>query len=552
MQKPPYSLLSLLCVSLLAVTISRGSDSDQDASTGDEMGTVYFPLTGTPAAQQHFERGIKLLHHMTYASAEEAFNAAIEADPHCAMAYWGRAMTIVHPVWPDIPSEARLKAGWKLIEEARKRGPKTDRESAYIETMAAYFENGWEREEKDRLISADQAWDKLQEAYPEDLEAAAFYALYHLAPARFLPPDRTYEAQITSGYIAEEILLSIPDHPGALHYQIHAYDFPALADRALEMCGLYGDVAPNVPHALHMPTHIYTRAGLWDQSIALNLRSAQASLDQTAASGEVSFEYLHAMDYAVYAYLQQGQYAEAAKIRDDLLSLQRPISKMAQIASAFAFAAIPARCALEEQRWADAAQIELRQPSIFPWEEGFLAQEAMVYFARAIGAVRSRNLDTARSAIEDHRLLAEKIETEFPTTYWSAQAKTQHGALLAWLAFIEGDHETALNLMREASALESITEKEAVTPGEVLPAGELLGDMLFEMGRNQDAVAAYQTVLERSPNRFNSLYGIGRAAEAQGDLETATRYFELLIILGKKADPETNRLQHARTFLAGH
>jgi len=545
-------LTFILGVFFLIAVPGSGEDQYSSSPHDDQLGTIHFPLSGNLVAQEHFIRGIKLLHHMTYAMAEKEFLAAIESDPDCAMAYWGQAMTFVHPVWPDIPTEERLRVGWALIEEARSHGPKTERESDYIETLAAYFENGWELEEKDRLLRVDAAWDRLQAKYPKDLEAAAFYALFHLGPARFLPPDDTYEAQIISGSIAEEILESIPDHPGALHYQIHAYDFPALADRAIEMCGIYGDVAPNIPHALHMPTHIYTRAGMWEKSISMNLLSAQASLDLSAASGVVSNEYLHALDYAVYAYLQQGRHEEARKIRDELITLEGPFLSLALVAGAYALAAIPARCALEDKRWEDAAQIELRQPASFPWDERFIAQESMIYFARAMGAVRSGDLDTAREEIEAHRILSEKIAAKYPVTYWDAQARTQQGSLLAWLAFAAGKHDSALILMREAAALEAITEKEAVTPGEVLPAGELLGDMLIEMELYADAAVAYQSVLERSPNRFNSLYGTGRAAEAAGDQKTASRYYTLLLDLGAKADSNESRLQHARTFLAAN
>lgn len=515
------------------------------------MGTIQFPVSGTDKAQAHVQRGTKLLHHMIYEEADKEFASAIEADPDCAMGYWGRAMTIVHPLWPGIPSESQLRAGWELITEARARGPKTPRESAYIETLAVYFSEAWEREEKDRLIDLDLAWEKLTREYPEDVEAACFYALFHLAPARFLPADKSYRIQLTSGAIVEGVLVQIPDHPGALHYQIHAYDFPALAGRALEMCGLYGDVAPDVPHALHMPTHIYTRAGIWDRSIELNLRSAEAAriLDET--EGGLGNHYLHALDYSVYAYLQRGQYAEAERIRDQALSLEGPYRE-GEFAGAFAFAAIPARCALEEQQWEEAAQIKPRQPEWFTWDERFIPQESMVYYARAIGAIRSGDLVAARRETEAHKQLADQIAVRFSGTYWDAQANTQQLAVRAWLAFAEEHDDEALAMMREAAELEAVTEKAAVSPGEVLPAGELLGDMLTEMGKYEEAGAAYQKVLERSPNRFYSLYGTGRAAEAHGDRNKAVRYYELLLTLAIDADPELPRVQHAKSYLAAN
>ncbi|MCZ6672966.1 MAG: hypothetical protein O7C75_08505 [Verrucomicrobia bacterium] len=539
----------VLSVFLLCACSNKNGNQ---SAVGDQMGTIQFPVSGNDKARRHMERGIKFLHHMTYTEADKEFAAAVEADPDCAIGYWGRAMTIVHPVWPDIPNESRLRAGWELIKEARARSNKTDREHAYIETLAVYFENGWEREEKDRLVELDQAWEKLQKKFPKDVEAACFFALFHLAPARFLPPDSSYRIQRQSGSIVEEVLKQIPDHPGALHYQIHAYDFPALAGRALEMCELYGEVAPDVPHALHMPTHIYTRAGLWDKSIELNLRSAEAARKLDAKAGGPGNAYLHALDYAVYAYLQRGQFKEAESVRDQALSVEGPYIGLNMFSGAFAFAAIPARCALEGQQWEKAAQLEPRQPEWFSWDERFIPQESMVYFARAIGAIRSGNLDSARREIKAHKQLADQIAENFPTTYWDAQAITQQLAVRAWLAFAEERGEEALSMMWEAAELEAVTNKEAVTPGEVLPAGELLGDMLTEMEQYEDAVSAYQAVLERSPNRFYSLYGTGRAAEADGDTKTATRYYELLLALTEDADPEQPRLQHAKSFLAAN
>lgn len=535
----------LICVLLLCAC---GKKDDRHSTIGDQLGTIQFPVSGNAKAQEHVQRGTKLLHHMIYEEADREFAFAIEADPDCAMGYWGRAMTIVHPLWPGIPSDSQLRAGWELIEEARARGPKTPRESAYIETLAVYFSEGWEREEKDRLVDLDRAWEVLSSEYPDDVEAACFYALFHLAPARFLPKDKSYRIQLTSGAVVEGVLEQIPDHPGALHYQIHAYDFPALAGRALEMCELYGDVAPDVPHALHMPTHIYTRAGLWQKSIELNLRSAESARLLDEQKGGLGNHYLHALDYTVYAYLQRGQYAEAERIRDQALSLEGPYRE-GMVAGAFAFAAIPARCALEEQQWEEAAQIKPRQPDWFTWDERFIPQESMVYYARAIGAVRSGDLVSGRREIEAHKELADRIANQFPGTYWDAQAQTQQLAVRAWLAFAEEEVDEALEMMRAAAELETATDKAAVTPGEVLPAGELLGDMLTEMELYEEAGAAYQAVLERSPNRFYSLYGIARAAEADGDTKKAARYYELLLDLAVDADPEQPRLQHAQSFM---
>ncbi len=540
----------LLCLILLCAC---SSDSDRLSTSDEALGTIHFPVSGNFDAQEHMERGVKLLHHMTYVEADKAFSAAIEADPDCVMAYWGKAMTIVHPLWPDIPNEARLKAGWELVEEGLIRNAKagTAREGAYLETISAYFENGWEREEKDRLIDVDRAWNELRAAFPEDLEAATFFALFHLAPARFLPLDKSYRIQTTSGLIVEDVLRQVPDHPGALHYRIHAYDFPALAGRALDMCGLYGEVAPDNAHALHMPTHIYTRAGLWERSIDLNIRSAEAAQKQDIEAGGIGNDYLHALDYTVYAYLQRGQYEEARSIRDQILSHPGPYAAKNMKAGAYAFSAIPVRCALESQRWEEAALIEPGQPKWFAWDERYVSDQSLVYFARAIGSVRSGNLNAGKKAIELHKELADQISVKAPATYWDSRARAHQLASRAWLAFAEGRTDEALTLMRNSAEVEAATEKEGITPGDVLPTGELLGDMLMEMGRYEEALAAYQAVLESSPNRFYSLYGTGRAAEQKGDAKQAERYYRLLLNLAKDADAREIRLEHARAFILG-
>lgn len=539
----------LLCT-FIVVGCGGKRDQDETAVIGDKLGTTRFVVTGNTAAQKHMQRGIKLLHHMTYSEADKAFAAAIDADPDCALAYWGRAMTIVHPVWPDIPDEALLRQGWELINKASTRKVVTDHERAYIAALATYYKDGWNREEKDRLADLDKAWEKVYAEYPDDVEAACFFALFHLAPARFLPADSTYRVQLTSGAIVSRVLERIPDHPGALHYQIHAFDFPILAGRALDVCRDYSEIAPQVPHALHMPTHIYTRRGMWEKSIELNLRSAQASWDLWESVGELSFEYLHALDYAVYAYLQRGQQAEAESLMQEIRAYEGAYQNVNLPAAAFALAAIPARCALEGRKWEVAAQLEPRSPESFPWDDRFIAQESIVFFARAIGAVRAGNLDSARLEIAAHLRLADQISERFPGTYWDKQARTQQLSARAWLAFVEGSEDEALVMMREAADLEAVTEKEAVTPGEVLPAGELMGDMLTEMARYAEAVAAYESVLDRSPNRFHSLFGSGRAAETAGENEKAAKYYKaLLAVAADHGATDRDALKQAATFL---
>ncbi len=509
------------------------------------LGTVQFPTSCNRAAQRHLERGLALLHHMTYEEAHESFAAASDADPECGMAYWGRAMTYIHPLWPDVISEERLAEGWELVARARATGEKTDRELAYIEAIEAYFEDGLERQEGARLASFAEAWRRVHESYPDDVEAAAFYSLAHMATAA--ASDKSYERQRLAGRIAERVLEQVPDHPGGHHYVIHAYDLPALAERALEVARNYGNVAPQVPHALHMPSHIFTRLGLWQESIAWNRRSADAARSPT---GEVSLHHhLHALDYLAYAYLQGAEDRKAEAVLRGMHRLEPPFHP--HPAGPYTFAAVPARLALERQRWQQAAAIEPRQPSAVPWDR-YPHIEALSHFARALGAARNGDPVQAREGVRKLGELHERVAASVEPYDWASQLEIQRLTAEAWLSLEEGDTQRALELMRTAADLESSTEKSPLTPGEVLPARELLGDMLLEMGAHDDALAEYERSLDRSPARFNSLYGAGRAAALAGDAGKATAYYRQLVENCRQAETTRSRLEHARTFLAGH
>jgi tetratricopeptide (TPR) repeat protein len=374
--------------------------------------------------------------------------------------------------------------------------------------------------------------------------------LFQLAPARFQAKDKSHRLQIEAAQQLEKILAQLPDHPGAQHYKIHAYDFPMLADRALEVCETYGGIAPDVPHALHMPTHIYTRRGQWEKSIEFNRRSAEAARKLGQAAGALNGHQPHALDYMAYAYLQRGQYHEAERIRDEILTLTGPYSHVQPAAMGFAFAAIPARCALEQQRWEDAAKLRLRQPAAFPWGQQYLNCDSIGHFARAIGAARSHQLELARAEIVELEKVAADLKTQKKAAYWSSQAETQLLAARAWVLHAESKDEEAIAQMQRAAQLEATTDKEAVTPGEVLPAGDLLGDLLLECGKPAEALAAFEAVQAASPNRLNTLYGAGLAAERSGDVAKAKQYFTQVVAVGSAADPTVTRVKHARDYIA--
>lgn len=509
---------------------------------GDQLGTVQFPVSCHTAAGKHAEWGLALLHHMTYEGARAAFAAAVENDPDCAMGYWGQAMGFIHPLWSDPPGEADFQKGQTLVKKAETRGKKTPREEAYIAAVAKYYAEGWNKEEKANLAAFEQGWRKVHEQFSDDPEAASFYALAHLSTAD--PADKSYVIQKRAAAIAQKVLKSIPDHPGAHHYMIHAYDYPPLAEKALEVARHYGTIAPEIPHSLHMPSHIFTRLGLWQESIDMNRRSAAAALKH--ATGEkFSLHYLHALDYLAYAYLQRGEDQKAQEVLNTIKSLEGPVQT--HLASAYAFAAIPVRVVLERQQWAEATGLKARLIDNFPWEK-FPAMEAITYFARALGAARSDEVEAARQALEKLEALREQTQAE----YWRNQIDIQQLSAKAWLAYQEGKQEEALEVMQKAAKMEAGTEKHPVTPGEILPAHELLADMLLAMGRYRDAHSAYLTALERSPRRFNSLYGAGRSAELEGDLRKAALNYERLVVAAAKTDTGRERLQHAKAFLTAN
>jgi hypothetical protein len=520
-----------------------GAAKDHQDAYGEQLGTVRFPVSCNEAARQQAQRALALLHHMTYEGARATFAAVTEADPDCAMGYWGQAMSFIHPLWSDPPSKADFERGQALVHEAKDRGQKTERERAYIAAVEAYYAPGQNRDEKANLASFEARWQKVYEQFPDDPEAACFYALAHMATAD--PADKSYTKQKRAAEIAEQVRARIPDHPGAHHYIIHADDYPPLAEEALDVARSYGEIAPEIPHALHMPSHIFTRLGLWQESIAMNQRSAAAALKHPVDE-KISLHHPHALDYLAYAYLQRAEDAKAKDVLNTVKSIEGTIQ--AHVATAYTFAAVPARFALERQQWAEAAALEPRAPSTYGWNT-FPAMEAITHFARALGAARSGKAPVARQALDT--LTALHQQAAETSAYWAKQIEIQRLAAQAWLTYQEGKPEEALHTMRQAAEMEAATEKHPVTPGEILPARELLADMLLARGIYEEAQTQYLAALERSPNRFNSLYGAGRAAELGGDGDKAALYYRKLVEV-TAADAKRERLQQAKTFLATH
>ena len=538
--KAGTSIITLIVLALAVGACLSPDDGLRSAEYGSRLGSVDMPMECSGDANELARTGLALLHHMTYEGARAVFADAREADPSCTMAYWGGAMTYIHPLWSDPPTEEAFAAGAELATAGLALDGVSDVEQAYLSTVDAYYSVGRQNVESPNLIAFAEAWASVHERFPDDPEAALFHAVTQISIAD--PSDRSYERQLHASEVASGILERIPDHPGAHHYVIHANDYPALADRAVSVARSYSEIAPAVPHALHMPAHIMTRLGYWPESVDLNTRSSEAAL-QHPSGDMVSPHYLHAADYLVYARLQQGDDAAAKAWVDTIAALEGP--HVAHPASAYAFAAVPARYALERQQWTEAASLKPRTPDDFLWEQ-YPAMDAIAYFAKGLGAARSGDVETARTAMTELGALRDRTADTAP--YWSNQIEIQRLSVEAWVDYSDGRTEDALTKMRRAAEMESATDKHPVTPGEVLPASELLGDMLLELGEYDEARAAYDDALARSPNRFNSLFGAGRASELAADNAQAATYYERLIAMASGTS-DRDRLHHAREAL---
>jgi hypothetical protein len=532
-----------ICASATAVFLLSAAGFAQEHVHGqpgaERLGTVHFTTSCTASAQPQFDRAVSLLHSFEFGPAIAAFDAALESDSSCAITQWGIALSHWgNPFAVGIRPAAQIQQGRAAIERGRAIGAKTDRERAYIDAVAMLYADADRRTQQARVEAYRDAMRALTRRYPDDTEAAILFAL-SLTAAEDLG-DKTYASRLQAGAILEPLFEKYPDHPGLAHYIIHSYDVPALSARALEAAKRYAEIAPSAPHALHMPSHTFTRVGLWQESIDTNIASARVAKEQNATGEE-----LHATDYQMYAYLQTAQDAAAKRLLDDLPSIaarfdQGAVASAAPPAAArYANAAIPARWVLERGAWAEAARLEIR-PGGLPYTE------ALTEFARAIGAARSGDVPAARAALERLEALGAR-QAGMNETYWAGQIDVQRRAAAAWLAFAEGRRSDALQEMRAAADAEDRTEKAAVTPGPLAPAREQLGEMLLEYRDPRAALVAFQATLKKEPNRFRALYGAAGAAAQSGDSTTAGRYDEQLVTMCARASaPVRPELQQAR------
>jgi tetratricopeptide (TPR) repeat protein len=501
-----------LCAGLVLPSGLAGQPTD--------LGDVDFPVTCSDEATAHFDRGIALLHSFGYSRARRSFEMAAAVDPECAIGHWGIAMTRLHPLW-NPPNQEALEAGSAAAMRAAEIGGGTERETGYIAAIGAYYADHESVGHDARMSLYSEMMGALSERFPEDVEARIFYALslIAIAPA----DDMSYTWQKRAAAILEPLVSDRPDHPGITHYIIHAYDSPELAELGLGAAERYAAIAPASPHARHMPSHIFTRMGMWDESIASNLSVME--LGRGAHAGE----------YLVYAYLQQGRDEEARKL----------VEEAEGWSDRYELALIPARYALERGDWEGATSLEIIRISYDRPAEG------VIRFARALGAARSGDTETALSELDElARIRDAYADKGLAIANWAAaEVEILRLAAAAWTSLSAGDEEEALRLAAQASALEMATEDMSNTAGRILPAAELEGELLLETGRPQEALAAFEASLASMPNRARSLYGAARAAQLAGYSDSARRYFAALTDLMEKADTERPELLAARAYL---
>jgi tetratricopeptide (TPR) repeat protein len=526
----------LLAFAILVGSPSLWSDEHHEHfNVGEKLGTVSFPTSCEASVQKSFERGVALLHSFWYDEAQRQFKEVVGKDPHCAMGYWGEAMSVYHELWSR-PNPSDLTQAWQWIEKAQSIGAKTERERDYISALATFYRDPAKLDHEKRADAYSAAMQKVHERYPADHEAAAFYALSLLASGP--EEDVTLANSRKAIAILNKLFSEEPDHPGVTHYLIHACDNPHLADQGLAAARRYASVAPSSSHALHMPSHIFTRLGLWQEDINSNL----ASIAAAQKMGESEPDQLHQMDFLEYAYLQIGESGKAKAIVDKVAAMRvtpddSPMGREMGFYYKYATAHFPAMYALETRQWKDAATLQ-------PHDDFEPMFRATVYWAQAVGAGHLHDVAAARKAVENYDAMLDatrKGDSSYMATYMKGPADEAR----AWLAFAEGKNDEALNLIRAVA-----DKQDKLGKGEVsLPAREMLADMLLEMNRPEQALAEYETALKTDPNRFNGLYGAARAAESAKQPEKARTFYAQLL---KNCGSSTERpeLSKARTELA--
>ena len=531
-----------LIASILLALVAPVCRAQEPHGHGEKLGTVHFATSCNAAAQKEFNRAVALLHSFQFSRAIEGFHAVLRENATCGIAYWGIALSDwSNPFAPGMKDKSQLQAGLESTERGQTVGAKTERERAFLAAVGNLYNGHESTPQQVRLLAYRDAMKEVAAKYPEDHEAQIFYALAIAASED--PADRTYAGRLQAGAILENLFEEEPAHPGLAHYIIHTYDVPELAGRALVAARRYSEIAPDAPHALHMPSHTFTRTGYWQESIDGNIAAAAAARRERQTAEE-----LHSTDYEIYAALQTGQDDVARRVLDSLPEIASRFDPKAVISGAggpavgyFALAAIPARYALERRDWKQAAQLPLR-------ETPFPHTDAMTWFARGLGAARLKQAPAANDSAAALQQIRERL-LKAGEHYWALQVEIQELAVRAWAALAEGKKEEALRRMKSAAELEDGTEKSAVTPGPLAPARELLGEMFLDLNEPAQALEQFEATLQKEPGRLRALYGAARAAQLSGNRDASQRYYREVLKVCSRADkpgrPEIIEAQQA-------
>lgn len=525
------SILTIVGAAIAPVTLFGQSKEGTEGRAPEQLGQVVFPNSCSAAVQGTFIRGVALLHSFWYSEAEKTFREVLAQDSTCAIANWGIATARMNnPIQGvgALPKDAEVAHA--AIAQGRQMGAKTQRERDFIEAVAVYFEDSSNRPERLRQQNRAKAYEQLAGRYASDDEAQVFYAVY-LAATQSLS-DQSYAPTLKAAQILEAQFAKHPDHPGVAHYLIHSYDYSPIAGKGVPAARRYADIAPAAPHALHMPSHIFTRVGAWEDSAATNSRAAR-----TAVRGGESDEALHSMDYMVYAYLQLARDHDADKI----IGGMRSITGATRMAAPYALNAMPARYVIERGAWKEAAQLQ-------PTASSYPPTEALTYFARALGAARGGDPASADKDVQRLVQIRDALKAA-KNEYWATEVEVCRLGAEAWIALARGNSDQALGLMNAAADMEDKSEKNIITPGRIVPARELLGDLLLDLKRPGEALKAYESSQVREPNRFRGLSGAAQAAAASGDSAKAKRYYARLVELAGAGDPRPE-VARARAFVA--
>jgi tetratricopeptide (TPR) repeat protein len=525
---PPLRSIRLMAVVILFTALRASADETPHKTHPvvdlGNLGTVQFDVTCNETVRREFARAVAMVHSFWYQEAEKAFTRVSQKDRDCAMAHWGVAIANYHPLWTP-PTKDELRRGANAAAKAKSIGTSSERERQLIDAVATFY-GDWEKlDHPTRAAAYAEAMRTASAKFPKDDEIAIFHALALLGTAS--PTDKTYAVQKEAAAILNRILPRKPKHPGVAHYIIHSFDYPALAPLALSAARSYAKIAPGSPHALHMPSHIFTRLGLWDESISSNVASAEKAREYTRQldPGKTAFDELHAVDYLVYAHLQRGEDEKAATWIERIRAVDGAKLDASVFQAAYALATAPARWTVERNAWHEAAELKLA-PANFPWET-FRYAESNIQFAKALGAARSGRLDVAQAAVDRLVAIRDQLQQQ-KNAYWAEQANIQSIAARAWLAQAGDRHAEALELAREAAAREDATEKHPVTPGPIIPARELLAELLLEQSRPSEALTEIERSLTIAPNRHRALVMAAAAADAAGDPKRAAAFRKTL------------------------